>query len=271
MNGCFSVYRLSDMAVFTYRGVIIYTEDLASYMKLIAKIGMKEFQQLSDGLFEAIGAEAFHFIKNNNLSFRLVIQSYSSFTGNFDLFTEAGEMLCRGSKYDLYHFMQIFVKPDYYKRQTLEEIINLMKESKYVYNAEKAAEWFDNFIIPASQRGLAPDYSSLYNVDYLGKKIIYEGNAKYANIKIKMSGMRSMDEKLANEAAGLIGTPEGYTWHHLDDFDPVTGECTMQLVSEAVHMKILKKLDGSRVKLLSYMEHTGSVALWQHFYLASYK
>ena len=26
-----------------------------------------------------------------------------------------------------------------------------------------------------------------------------------------------------------------YTWHHLDDFDPVTGECTMQLVRRDIH------------------------------------
>ena len=56
----------------------------------------------------------------------------------------------------------------------------------------------------------------------------------------------------AMKEAGFNGTttpkgPDGenYTWHHLDDYDPVTGESTMQLVRRTDH-------EGS-------LPHTGSV------------
>lgn len=47
-----------------------------------------------------------------------------------------------------------------------------------------------------------------------------------------------------------------YTWHHLDDFDPVTGKGTMQLVTQSAHEASLP--------------HTGSVAQFEkHFGLPS--
>jgi hypothetical protein len=45
------------------------------------------------------------------------------------------------------------------------------------------------------------------------------------------------------------------TWHHLDDFDPSTGECTMQLVRENVHNRI------------SGMAHSGAVAQYKNHYI----
>jgi hypothetical protein len=48
-----------------------------------------------------------------------------------------------------------------------------------------------------------------------------------------------------------------YTWHHLDDFDPKTGECTMQLVKSSEHIKSLP--------------HTGSVNQYEKFNAVSYK
>ena len=37
------------------------------------------------------------------------------------------------------------------------------------------------------------------------------------------------DAKLANEAVGLKGTPDGYVWHHVED-----GK-TMQLIPKDIH------------------------------------
>ncbi len=54
----------------------------------------------------------------------------------------------------------------------------------------------------------------------------------------KLNGSDYFDFKLANELAGLnILKTKGYTWHHLDDFDPVHGTCTMQLVETKFHIK----------------------------------
>ena len=70
-------------------------------------------------------------------------------------------------------------------------------------------------------------------------------------VVIDMVGNRPADFKLANEAAGLTAVlraqsrdlteaPEGYTWHHRDDFKPSTtpppvGTCTMELVTTDAH------------------------------------
>jgi hypothetical protein len=43
------------------------------------------------------------------------------------------------------------------------------------------------------------------------------------------------DFKAANAQAGFRRTPKGNTWHHLDDYDPVTNRGTMQLVEQESH------------------------------------
>jgi len=53
-------------------------------------------------------------------------------------------------------------------------------------------------------------------------------------VKIKLTGIRRFDDKLAYELAG-IKKNKNYTWHHLDDYDPIDGTCTMQLVDKDVH------------------------------------
>lgn len=56
-------------------------------------------------------------------------------------------------------------------------------------------------------------------------------------VKIKLQGSRYQDFKEANRLAGFGGAeaPEGYTWHHVADYDAATGEATMQLVDKAAH------------------------------------
>ncbi|HEX8329683.1 MAG TPA: type VI secretion system tube protein TssD [Hymenobacter sp.] len=71
-------------------------------------------------------------------------------------------------------------------------------------------------------------------------------------VQIKMAGNREGDFRAANKEAGLTDllklqgldadeAPEGYTWHHRDDFIPTTGTpppygtCTMELVERDAH------------------------------------
>ncbi len=68
----------------------------------------------------------------------------------------------------------------------------------------------------------------------------------------------------ANKAAGLSDTysyeaPRGYVWHHMDDFNPLTGECSMQLVKSTAHTKV------------PGMTHSGSVAQWKSYYIEASK
>jgi hypothetical protein len=118
-----------------------------------------------------------------------------------------------------------------------------------------------------SQNKLGPDYT----IDISGNptsKYLYPQNSlppgKSPVVRIKMSGKRKSadgDFARANKEAGLTGTeaPDDYVWHHLDDFDPITGECTMQLVLESVHTRI------------KGMAHSGSVAQWKKFFIEASK
>ena len=63
------------------------------------------------------------------------------------------------------------------------------------------------------------------------------------------------DFNRSNLIAGLTGNkaPKDYVWHHMDDFDPITGECTMQLIRGNVYTRI------------PGMAHSGSVAQWKNY------
>lgn len=50
-----------------------------------------------------------------------------------------------------------------------------------------------------------------------------------ASVEIQYSNNRDKDFATANAAAGFKSTPEGYTWHHVEDTK------TMQLVLKNIH------------------------------------
>jgi hypothetical protein len=106
---------------------------------------------------------------------------------------------------------------------------------------------------PLSVNKTTPDFSLNSNGTWLHPQTA--GNT----IKIRVSGQMNTyqgvagDVQLANEAAGITGTttPEFYTWHHMDDFNPATGECTMQLVKTDIH-NLCKP-------------HSGAVKQWENY------
>jgi hypothetical protein len=50
-------------------------------------------------------------------------------------------------------------------------------------------------------------------------------------VRIKFSGNRPVDRRMANKEAGLDSTPKGFIWHHNEDCD------TMQLIPKDVHKR----------------------------------
>jgi len=110
---------------------------------------------------------------------------------------------------------------------------------------------------PVSANGLVPDFSTNPNGTWLYP---VTGNQKNI-VKIKLTGKRigtGGDFHKANQAAGFPtnSAPTGYTWHHLDDFDPQTGEATFQLVKTSEHVKTFP--------------HTGSVKQYENYYNTIY-
>ncbi len=85
----------------------------------------------------------------------------------------------------------------------------------------------------------------LTGVDFTGSSALYPvSNGQQNIVKIKMTGSRYGDFKNANAQAGFYSGsgnytgkshPKGYTWHHLNDYDPSTNETTMQLVETGAH------------------------------------
>lgn len=54
-------------------------------------------------------------------------------------------------------------------------------------------------------------------------------------VKIEATGNRSKDFDLANAAMGLEETPDGYVWHHVDDYNVKDGTITLELVEDEAH------------------------------------
>jgi RHS repeat-associated protein len=103
-----------------------------------------------------------------------------------------------------------------------------LRPQGYVHNP---LEWVDPY-------GL----SKYSGVDFSGSDALYQGGTN--TVKIQMSGGRYGDFKAANDIAGFKSSagnatgkshPDGYTWHHLDDYDPATNTSTMQLVKTDAH------------------------------------
>ncbi len=82
--------------------------------------------------------------------------------------------------------------------------------------------------------GLAPG-----GVDFADSPSLYPAaDGQSSIVQIPLQGARGRDFTQANIAGGFDSTPNGYTWHHLDDFDPATGMSTMQLVDRDAHASV---------------------------------
>lgn len=78
---------------------------------------------------------------------------------------------------------------------------------------------------------------ALSGVDFSGSPALFPTTGSQSNIvQITMQGSRGRDFTQAFLESGISrAEAQGYTWHHVDDFDPATGKCTLQLVQTEVH------------------------------------
>ncbi|HHX4056766.1 MAG: RHS repeat-associated core domain-containing protein [Burkholderia contaminans] len=99
--------------------------------------------------------------------------------------------------------------------------------------------------------GWAPRVPS---VDFSNNGLYQAGEGQSAIVKIKMQGYRSLDDTQAFNASKIPREASGeYTWHHMSDFDPKTGEVTMQLVKRDIHRSISH--DGG---VSQFQQHSGT-------------
>jgi len=76
-------------------------------------------------------------------------------------------------------------------------------------------------------------------------------------VTIRLTGSRRGDEKLANKRGEFTETPPDYRWHHVDDFDPKSGEASLELIHKDAHNATLP--------------HAGSVAQYEKHHGVRYK
>lgn len=56
---------------------------------------------------------------------------------------------------------------------------------------------------------------------------------------IEASGSRETDFNRANQALGLESTPDGYVWHHVDNYNVKDNTCTLELVRDDAHNDVI--------------------------------
>lgn len=66
-------------------------------------------------------------------------------------------------------------------------------------------------------------------------KIYTKEDGRKCIVKISATGNRQKDFDVANEAMGLEETPDGYVWHHVDDYNVKDGTITLELVEDEAH------------------------------------
>lgn len=194
--------------------------------------------------------------------------------GIVDMFTNSDDMLLRArNSFDLESFLFAYRQSNAEKEEFMESVIARIKMDMpdNLFDTDKARKAIKEHLnidisIPLGPNGLGPDYSSIKDTVIKGNKLIYHhGNPAVAGIKkIKYSSVLDIDFSLAYKELGLSGqeieeVKKLYVWHHLDDYNPKTGEGTMQLV--------LRELHNPGQEGYGYaLRHTGGVAMWRYYY-----
>ncbi|WGH74649.1 HNH endonuclease [Tenacibaculum tangerinum] len=171
---------------------------------------------------------------------------------NISVLDKEGDVVMKGKQNDIELYLQMMRKSDKEILSKYDELLELAvrTDNKRFNPFKEALEEFRRAginILPSGKKGgviggkgLVPDY--LHNPEFLFNK-----DKRFGSIKIKVTGVDRDDFKLCNEIAEKISPgfkskiskgadkPDGYAWHHMDDYNPLTGECTMQLVLSDVH------------------------------------
>jgi hypothetical protein len=234
---------------------------LDTFMNTLDKMGFPSFEEKMKELIANTDTDILDFLKTGNgfVNFARPTNTWN----NIDFYDFMGDKLFRTSDYfEVKAFYKNFMKTHDQKIELINSIVSGLPNK---YSPDEVAKLTGTYI-PLSDRGLCPDFSKLTDPNDI-KYIVYGGNIENTKIKIKLTGIRDADEMLAFEKIGVPAAERnsdtfGFVLHHLDDFDPITGEATMQLVVKEYHNL---KVWGTLFK------HIGSVKLWEDFYLVKYK
>ncbi|CAL2079835.1 HNH endonuclease [Tenacibaculum sp. 190524A05c] len=176
-------------------------------------------------------------------------------SANLSVLDKENDVVMKGKQDDIEKYLTKMRKSDKEIRKEFKDVLKVavVSDSKRFDPLKKALSKFRAKGIKIKKsglkggvekgRGLVPDF--LHNPEFL-----FNSDKKFGKIKIKVTGVDSDDFRLCNEAVEKFmpgftkkyvpngkNKPNKYTWHHMDDYDPITGECTMQLVKTKIHTK----------------------------------
>ena len=105
--------------------------------------------------------------------------------------------------------------------------------------ANKAAQEYNAKYNPY-ERAISKGYTDVKKtanggVSFQGSEYMYYHNGQEARKVIQATGNRNNDFKMANQTMRLLETPDGYVWHHLDDYNVEKNTITMELVMDEAH------------------------------------
>ena len=72
-------------------------------------------------------------------------------------------------------------------------------------------------------------------VSFKGTEYVYRVDGKEAIVRIKATGSRTRDFNAANQKVHLPDTPDGYVWHHVDNYNVRYNSFTIELITEEAH------------------------------------
>jgi RHS repeat-associated protein len=108
--------------------------------------------------------------------------------------------------------------------------------------APNPVQWVDPFGLAWNPANAAAKYPGIGTTPnggptFAGTPYTYPaGEGQSSVVDIPMQGSRGRDFTQAWSKSGISpDDAEGYTWHHVDNFDPATGNTTMELVQTKVH------------------------------------
>lgn len=121
---------------------------------------------------------------------------------------------------------------------TEDKIELTMKEKQEIAN--KAAQDYNEKTNPY-QRALDKGIEGVKETQNGGvsfaetDKIYSKEDGTKCIVKVVATGSRSKDFDAANKTMKLEETPDGYVWHHVDDYNVEDGTITLELVEDEAH------------------------------------
>lgn len=117
-------------------------------------------------------------------------------------------------------------------QRNISEMQKIADERAQEYNAKK------NPYRVAVQKGvIGIKRTPNGGVSFINTGKVYVHNGRMCVVSIQATGNRDRDFDAANRAMGLPREPEGYVWHHVDDYNVGENTLTLELVEKSAHRK----------------------------------